>query len=320
MASKKRVAKKTSKPAKRKPAAPRRKRVVAASKPPAGPNLRTSDNFFAMFTVRDSARPLAAEAGVLVNNNPCLIALESDELFTSKGLTALRDLQESLAQTEGVDRVTSLYDIRKPVLRGVYRQMFPSDLADAEKIAEFRDLVAKHPMVKDQLLSADGRSTLDDFFAAAGQRMGYGEAAAKVSLSRPVDVTAKRKSPAEQKIIGTSYPRTDIPAKVFGQQVFIHDLRPAGMVRPSGEIYIVVARPTSHSSRFGEISGRLRGAGILLVAHFAAARVRRKHNGRIIIYTPLKTDDLIGFARLDTRQLRAHVDFMDHHGQVDGIA
>jgi predicted RND superfamily exporter protein len=134
--------------------------VITAVALNALPKLRSSDNFFAMFTVRDSARPLAEEAEVRVNNNPCLIALESDELFTSKGLTALRDLQASLAQTEGVDRVTSLYDIRKPVLRGVYRQMFPGDLADAEKIAEFRDLIAKHPMVKDQLLSADGRATL----------------------------------------------------------------------------------------------------------------------------------------------------------------
>ena len=77
----------------------------------------------------------------------------------------------------------------------------------------------------------------------AGQRMSYGEAAAKVSLSRPVDVTAKRKSPAEQKIIGTSYPRIDIPAKVFGQQVFIHDLRPAGM------LFGAVARPPAYAAR-----------------------------------------------------------------------
>jgi hypothetical protein len=32
------------------------------------PNLRTSDNFFAMFTARDSDGPLAEEAGV--NNTP----------------------------------------------------------------------------------------------------------------------------------------------------------------------------------------------------------------------------------------------------------
>jgi nicotinate dehydrogenase subunit B len=77
----------------------------------------------------------------------------------------------------------------------------------------------------------------------AGQRMSYGEAAGTVSLSRPVDVTAKRKPPAQQKIIGTSYPRVDIPAKVFGQQVFIHDLRPAGMLFGS------VARPPAYAAR-----------------------------------------------------------------------
>ncbi|MBO0765858.1 MAG: xanthine dehydrogenase family protein molybdopterin-binding subunit, partial [Hyphomicrobiaceae bacterium] len=77
----------------------------------------------------------------------------------------------------------------------------------------------------------------------AGQRMGYGEAAGKVSLARPVDVTAKRKPPAQQKIIGTSYPRVDIPAKVFGQQVFIHDLRPEGM------LFGAVARPPAYAAR-----------------------------------------------------------------------
>jgi len=77
----------------------------------------------------------------------------------------------------------------------------------------------------------------------AGQRMSYGEAAGKISLSRPVDVTARRKIPAQQKLIGTSYPRVDIPAKVFGQQVFIHDLRPAGM------LFGAVARPPAYAAR-----------------------------------------------------------------------
>jgi nicotinate dehydrogenase subunit B len=77
----------------------------------------------------------------------------------------------------------------------------------------------------------------------AGQRMSYGEAAGRVSLSRPVDVRARRKSPAQQKLIGTSYPRVDIPAKVFGQQVFIHDLRPAGM------LFGAVARPPTYAGR-----------------------------------------------------------------------
>src|SRR5262249_12896949 len=75
------------------------------------------------------------------------------------------------------------------------------------------------------------------------QRMSYRAAGGKIALSRPVDVTARRKSPGEQKIIGTSYPRVDIPAKVFGIQVFIHDLRPSGM------LFGAVARPPAYAAR-----------------------------------------------------------------------
>ncbi|MCS6932097.1 MAG: molybdopterin-dependent oxidoreductase [Acetobacteraceae bacterium] len=77
----------------------------------------------------------------------------------------------------------------------------------------------------------------------AGRRMTYAEAAGRVSLVRPADLTARRKPASEQRIVGTSYPRTDIPAKVFGQQVFIHDLRPEGM------LFGAVARPPGYHSR-----------------------------------------------------------------------
>jgi nicotinate dehydrogenase subunit B len=77
----------------------------------------------------------------------------------------------------------------------------------------------------------------------AGQRMSYGEAASKVSLIRPVDPNAKRKPANEQKVVGTSYPRVDIPAKVFGSQVFIHDMRPKGM------LFGAIARPPAYAAR-----------------------------------------------------------------------
>jgi CO/xanthine dehydrogenase Mo-binding subunit len=76
-----------------------------------------------------------------------------------------------------------------------------------------------------------------------GQRMSYGEAAGRISLSRPVDINARRKSPAQQRIIGTSYPRTDIPAKVFGEQAFIHDLRLPNM------LFGAIARPPAYAAR-----------------------------------------------------------------------
>lgn len=76
-----------------------------------------------------------------------------------------------------------------------------------------------------------------------GRRMPYGEAAGKISLSRPVDVTVKRKPAQGAKVIGTSMARTDIPAKVFGQQVFIHDMRPDGM------LFGAIARPPAYAAR-----------------------------------------------------------------------
>ena len=124
------------------------------------PDLRTSDNFFAMFTVRDSGAQVAEMETLLVNNNPCLVSLELGELFTKQGLTVIRDLQGALAESEGIERVTSLHDIRKPVVRGIFRQLFPSDLDDEETIQKFKDIASIHPMVKDQLISSDGRAAL----------------------------------------------------------------------------------------------------------------------------------------------------------------
>ena len=79
------------------------------------------------------------------------------------------------------------------------------------------------------------------------KRMSYGEAAGKISLSRPVDVTVKRKPAQGAKVIGTSMQRTDIPAKVFGQQVFIHDMRPDGM------LFGAVARPPAYAARLTSV-------------------------------------------------------------------
>jgi hypothetical protein len=71
------------------------------------------------------------------------------------------------------------------------------------------------------------------------------------------------------------------------------------MVSAGDEIHLVVAGAASYPGRFGQISRGLRGAGIRLMAHFAAARVGGKHDAREVSYTPLKADNLIGMACLD---------------------
>jgi nicotinate dehydrogenase subunit B len=79
--------------------------------------------------------------------------------------------------------------------------------------------------------------------APDGAKMSYGEAASKVSLNRAVDPAARRRPAGQQTIVGTSYPRVDIPAKVFGQEVFVHDMRPTGM------LFGAIARPPSYAAR-----------------------------------------------------------------------
>lgn len=51
-----------------------------------------------------------------------------------------------------------------------------------------------------------------------------------LSFTRRAKTDAPLKKPAEYKIVGTSVPRVDIPAKVTGQQYYLHDVRLPGML------------------------------------------------------------------------------------------
>ena len=89
---------------------------------------------------------------------------------------------------------------------------------------------------------------------------------------------------------------------VAGRALVVADLRAAGMIGSGGKVHVVVAGSARDAGRVREISSRLRGAGILLVAHFAAARIRGKDDGRVISHATLKPDDLVRLARLDAGQ------------------
>ena len=49
-------------------------------------------------------------------------------------------------------------------------------------------------------------------------------------LSNTVEGSGKPKAPADYKVVGTSFPRVDLPAKVFGQFKYVTDVRVPGMV------------------------------------------------------------------------------------------
>ncbi|HXQ46794.1 MAG TPA: molybdopterin cofactor-binding domain-containing protein, partial [Caulobacteraceae bacterium] len=71
----------------------------------------------------------------------------------------------------------------------------------------------------------------DGAFLRAGAATGldYWALAGEVDLARPPSEDVKPKSPAKHKLVGTSQPRIDLPAKLFGA-AFLHDLALPGML------------------------------------------------------------------------------------------
>ena len=99
-------------------------------------------------------------------------------------------------------------------------------LASAEARAILIDLAAQRlGVAADTLRVADG-----NIVAADGRKLSYGELASSVDLKREATAKAKPKPPAAHKIVGKSYPRVDLPAKVTGGAVYVHDIRLPGMV------------------------------------------------------------------------------------------
>src|SRR5476649_2519138 len=74
--------------------------------------------------------------------------------------------------------------------------------------------------IRDGSILRDGASTGQDYWTLAGA----------VNLAFKATGTGKRKAVSDFKFIGGNLPRLDLPAKIFGDAVFIHDMRIDGMV------------------------------------------------------------------------------------------
>ncbi len=73
--------------------------------------------------------------------------------------------------------------------------------------------------------------------------LSYGELVVGAPLNRPATGAIAPKNPSQHRVVGTSVPRLDIPAKVFGEPAYVHDLRLPGM------LHARVVRPSSYSAR-----------------------------------------------------------------------
>ena len=108
--------------------------------------------------VPERARP-AVEAFDLIRSDAILV-IESDKVFTPAGASALRHMVETLEATPFIRSV--VWMDRVPVLNmfGLNEPLFPNADASPARFAAAREHALRHPLVRGQLLSVDGRTVI----------------------------------------------------------------------------------------------------------------------------------------------------------------
>ncbi|WP_343231015.1 molybdopterin cofactor-binding domain-containing protein [Variovorax sp. WS11] len=77
----------------------------------------------------------------------------------------------------------------------------------------------------------------------------FGELVAGTRTVLPLDGAARLKDPKDYRLVGTAVPRVDIPAKLAGETVFVHDMRVPGMLHGR------VVRPPYAGADHGDFIG-----------------------------------------------------------------
>ena len=84
----------------------------------------------------------------------------------------------------------------------------------------------------------------------SGQQVSYGELVAEHQLEIKLDPNAPFKAPGDYRLVGSSVPRIDIPAKVQGEFSYVHDLRLPGMLHGR------ILRPSPGAGTRPNVEGR----------------------------------------------------------------
>lgn len=95
-----------------------------------------------------------------LTRSDAILVIESDDIFTPGGATALRHMVATLEALPYIRNV--VWMDRVPVLNifGLREPLFPKSQASPARFAAARDKALHHPLVKGQLLSPDGRTLI----------------------------------------------------------------------------------------------------------------------------------------------------------------
>lgn len=104
-------------------------------------------------------------------------------------------------------------------------------------------------LAADRLQRARGELKVEQgaVLAPDGRRIAYADLVSDRTLHVRAEPPSPLGDPAHRRVMGRSWPRIDIPAKVFGETAFIQDLRLPGMVHAR------VVRPPSYGARLRSV-------------------------------------------------------------------
>ena len=127
---------------------------------------------------------------------------------------------------------------------------------------------AQRLQVAQERLRVDaGVVRVEDGEGEEARTLGYGDLLAGRSVQLRLDVDSVLKPVAEYRVVGQSAPRVDIPAKVFGEAVFVHDMRLPGMLHGR------VVRPPYAGADHGDFIGNtLESVDESSIAHLPGIR------------------------------------------------
>ncbi|MBV9982958.1 molybdopterin cofactor-binding domain-containing protein [Bradyrhizobium sp.] len=124
--------------------------------------------------------------------------------------------------------------------------MQDSGTAIQNAAAQARELLVAEAARRFDLPTGQLRTENSQVLAPDGRRAGYGELVAGDILHVQAQATSSLKDPATFKVMGQSFQRVDIPAKVTGGAAYVQDIRLPGMVHAR------IVRPPSYGAELVE--------------------------------------------------------------------
>ena len=146
-----------------------------------------------------------------------MIQIAADELDVAPERIVLQSGDTALTPNEGFTAGSQSIQFGSVALRLACAEI---KLVHLERVAALRQLPLADLAVNDGAITCRGAPTGDDYWTLSGA----------VDLTDRATGRARTKTAADYRIVARSFPRVDLAAKVFGQEVFIHDMVLDGML------------------------------------------------------------------------------------------